>query len=113
MAIACVICLLPMEENTSNHMIPCGHCFHQACIIRWMKQRHRCPVCSAVTHENEISALFLNFEEGSSNLDPFVQANNQLKQQISNLNQQLTIQSNEITAMEVAHKQLLRKVSFP
>jgi hypothetical protein len=40
----CVICRLEMGIG-SGRKLPCSHCFHPACIERWICQQVRCPIC--------------------------------------------------------------------
>jgi ribosomal protein S27E len=42
----CLICRLPLDSENSR-MLPCGHCFHVECILRWANQKTTCPTCGA------------------------------------------------------------------
>lgn len=48
---SCTICLLDIFEHEehqlpSNAMVcPCGHVFHEECLLRWMEQKMECPTC--------------------------------------------------------------------
>ena len=43
----CVICMLPLSLDALQErmLTPCGHAFHNECLLRWMDIRHECPVC--------------------------------------------------------------------
>lgn len=56
--IECTICLSVFELGSSIRLLPCGHCFHTACIDAWLLHRSdepgacthavpRCPLCKA------------------------------------------------------------------
>ena len=45
---ACSICHEEMLANGSEAKLPCGHCFHKACVKRWLVAGHlRCPLCNS------------------------------------------------------------------
>ena len=39
----CCICL--DKNNQSWSALPCGHAFHQTCILTWTNYHQTCPVC--------------------------------------------------------------------
>lgn len=41
----CPICLC---AETDTILSPCGHGFHQDCVIQWLRQSDQCPVCRCV-----------------------------------------------------------------
>ncbi|XP_028938841.1 E3 ubiquitin-protein ligase RNF103 [Ornithorhynchus anatinus] len=42
----CVVCLEDFENGCSLMGLPCGHVFHQNCIVMWLAGgQHCCPVC--------------------------------------------------------------------
>ena len=43
----CVVCMLPLDLDAleGRMLTPCGHCFHNECLERWMAIRQECPVC--------------------------------------------------------------------
>jgi rubrerythrin len=48
----CIIChddLFPLYE----HFLPCGHCYHENCISRWLQNNRTCPTCRAVVQDFE------------------------------------------------------------
>ena len=45
---ACSICHEEMLANGCEAKLPCGHCFHKACVKRWLVAGHlRCPLCNS------------------------------------------------------------------
>jgi hypothetical protein len=40
----CIICRLPMSPEDSR-ILPCGHCYHQSCLLQWIGHRPECPLC--------------------------------------------------------------------
>lgn len=41
----CCICLMPYEDGSELHGLPCNHHFHAACISRWLRINATCPLC--------------------------------------------------------------------
>ncbi len=41
----CVVCLTDIALNELTVMLPCGHMFHDACVVAWLKRNNTCPVC--------------------------------------------------------------------
>ena len=39
----CSICLHPQEA--SSRAMPCGHTYHDNCLVPWLKQQRTCPQC--------------------------------------------------------------------
>jgi hypothetical protein len=39
----CPICLNPFEKEAK--FMPCGHYFHEDCLLTWLQQHHTCPDC--------------------------------------------------------------------
>lgn len=41
----CPICCLDWELGESAREMPCKHCFHEDCLMPWLKERNSCPIC--------------------------------------------------------------------
>ncbi|KAF6150793.1 hypothetical protein GIB67_020876 [Kingdonia uniflora] len=41
----CCICLSSYEDGQELHALTCGHHFHSACIVKWLKINASCPLC--------------------------------------------------------------------
>jgi E3 ubiquitin-protein ligase RNF115/126 len=44
----CPVCLTDMghgPEGATLREMPCGHRFHEACLLEWLRTKHTCPVC--------------------------------------------------------------------
>lgn len=44
---ACTICMEQPRAGEQLCRLGCGHCYHAACIKRWLQQKNSCPVCQA------------------------------------------------------------------
>ncbi|EQC39252.1 hypothetical protein SDRG_03457 [Saprolegnia diclina VS20] len=48
----CSICLEPWQHANvpalATVQLPCGHVYHEECVIEWIRQNANCPVCRAV-----------------------------------------------------------------
>ena len=42
---SCTICLEAQHVGDLAVKLPCGHCFHKACVWPWLVQHCTCPVC--------------------------------------------------------------------
>lgn len=42
---SCCICITDVALGESTVMLPCGHLFHDACVVEWLKKNNTCPVC--------------------------------------------------------------------
>ena len=41
----CSICLTSIDKDQDTILIPCGHLFHNQCIVKWLEMHNTCPVC--------------------------------------------------------------------
>jgi E3 ubiquitin-protein ligase RNF115/126 len=41
----CPICFNDWELNEEAKKMPCGHVFHEACLLPWLNTRNSCPIC--------------------------------------------------------------------
>ncbi|XP_063781113.1 E3 ubiquitin-protein ligase RNF103 isoform X1 [Pseudophryne corroboree] len=52
----CVVCLENFENGSLLMGLPCGHVFHQNCIVMWLVGgRHCCPVCRWASYKKKHS----------------------------------------------------------
>ena len=49
----CNVCLEMYKEGQISIKLDCGHCFHEACIVQWLKMRNTCPVCRHELESND------------------------------------------------------------
>lgn len=42
---SCSICMEQYARGDEVKTLPCLHCFHAACVDRWLREHHTCPVC--------------------------------------------------------------------
>ncbi|CAD8140966.1 unnamed protein product [Paramecium pentaurelia] len=62
----CCICLVNYEENDIIRETPCGHTFHDKCIIEWFKKNKSCPYCRLEFTEEEFQRLMLQKQTDTS-----------------------------------------------
>jgi len=67
---SCVICLNDYEDHEIITLLPCGHFFHQQCIILWLKDHNSCPMCRQDIPDDGWSES----EEESPNLEALIGA---------------------------------------
>lgn len=54
----CVVCLENFENGCLLMGLPCGHVFHQNCIVMWLAGgRHCCPVCRWPSYKKKSSHM--------------------------------------------------------
>ncbi|XP_017980977.1 PREDICTED: uncharacterized protein LOC18592345 [Theobroma cacao] len=41
----CSICLDEISDSEEVALMPCGHVYHDGCIVRWLETSHLCPLC--------------------------------------------------------------------
>lgn len=46
----CCICMCGYDYEQDVYLTPCKHCFHTACIARWLQKKRECPFCRAKTN---------------------------------------------------------------
>ncbi len=49
----CNVCLEGYLEGQLSIKLDCCHCFHDKCIIHWLKMRNTCPVCRHELESND------------------------------------------------------------
>ena len=50
---SCTICLMEVAKDEDTILVPCGHMYHEECIIKWFKLNNKCPVCRFELTENQ------------------------------------------------------------
>lgn len=41
----CSVCLTEISKDAETVLIPCGHMYHNQCILKWLEMHSTCPVC--------------------------------------------------------------------
>ncbi|XP_024007939.1 E3 ubiquitin-protein ligase CIP8-like [Eutrema salsugineum] len=41
----CAVCTDAMVMGEIGKKLPCGHCYHESCILQWLRTRNSCPLC--------------------------------------------------------------------
>lgn len=41
----CSVCLCELTKGEDSVLVPCGHLFHEICIMKWLELHNTCPVC--------------------------------------------------------------------
>lgn len=49
----CNVCLEEYKIGQISNKLDCGHCFHDKCILQWLKMRNTCPVCRTELESND------------------------------------------------------------
>ena len=44
----CSVCLVEYENGEVISQLPCGHAFHEQCIVEWLQIQAICPLCRGV-----------------------------------------------------------------
>jgi hypothetical protein len=80
----CIICQSMWSTNGEHRAVACkcGHMFGKTCILRWIQEKHSCPICKARLNTNDIIPLF--FEGSTSKL-----YKNELRKELAKENNEL------------------------
>lgn len=63
----CTICLETRESTVESwRALPCGHQFHEHCLLEWLLRSHRCPLCRCDLHAVYLSRNRLSPAAGQS-----------------------------------------------
>eukprot|EP00919_Chromeraceae_sp_WS-2016_P012301 GHVR01028731.1.p2 GENE.GHVR01028731.1~~GHVR01028731.1.p2 ORF type:complete len:172 (-),score=51.78 GHVR01028731.1:193-708(-) len=58
--VKCSVCQCDLTVRGKAKVMPCGHYFHQECIIEWLERHNTCPTCRSELpsekHDYDISA---------------------------------------------------------
>ena len=46
----CAVCLGEFRPDEGCRILPCMHCFHTACIDKWLARVESCPTCKQAVH---------------------------------------------------------------
>jgi hypothetical protein len=41
----CSVCMCEIEKDSETVLIPCGHLYHDPCLLKWLEMHNNCPVC--------------------------------------------------------------------
>ncbi|OQR92327.1 hypothetical protein ACHHYP_03827 [Achlya hypogyna] len=47
----CSICMTDESVEVTVFQLPCGHSFHERCIVRWLELKQTCPLCRYEAYE--------------------------------------------------------------
>lgn len=57
----CAICLESLRKNQRMCGLPCGHSYHESCILPWLfRDNHVCPTCRWPSNQRKQQQAFLN-----------------------------------------------------
>ena len=66
----CSICTELFEKDSVISAVPCGHTFHDHCLLRWGSQSKTCPQCRVrFTMKNFIKQLFFTYDADDGNAE--------------------------------------------
>ena len=49
---SCPICNIDYEVGEDLKSLPCGHCYHDECVLPWLEMKRTCPICRAELQDN-------------------------------------------------------------
>ena len=41
----CAVCRVELEKGEDAATLPCGHAYHEGCVLAWLERAKSCPVC--------------------------------------------------------------------
>ena len=41
----CAVCRVELEKGEDTATLPCGHAYHEGCVLAWLERAKSCPVC--------------------------------------------------------------------
>ena len=65
----CPVCLIDLSSEEKCTRMPCGHCFHEHCLLQWLRSHNTCPVCRFAVEPTEaprptpLSTVLQNWHE--------------------------------------------------
>ena len=49
----CAVCRVELEKGEDAATLPCGHAYHEGCVLAWLERAKSCPVCGSELEEGE------------------------------------------------------------
>ncbi|KAK6174922.1 hypothetical protein SNE40_013480 [Patella caerulea] len=114
MRVQCCICsyLLENKESVNIAATPCGHTFHEACLMPWIDRSGTCPSCrKECTRPDVIPKLY--FDDGEVDANGEDNETNQLIKEISDL--KMKLQQTKLVLnnqMSIVNKKLANQASM-
>lgn len=90
MRVCCAICSDLFEEISSIVSLPCGHTFHDFCLLQWLGQSKTCPSCRKHVTTKNMCRLFFEAVNGTEEVNP-----NKLQNDIQNLKADIHMKESE------------------
>lgn len=86
---SCSICLLEVNKGENTILVPCGHMYHEPCILKWFEVNNRCPVCrfdliefqNTSSQQNQQNLNFNTNGNSNSNNNPTPNSSRRYNQQ--------------------------------
>lgn len=71
MKATCVICSDILDGENTNVTTPCGHVFHEICVLQWLEYKSSCPACRQNINKHKLVKLFftISSEETQNSAD--------------------------------------------
>lgn len=67
----CAICMDDFKENDEAKRLPCSHCFHEDCILRWLRLHGTCPTCRVTLEtDNANNREYVNYRPNQQQQQP-------------------------------------------
>lgn len=64
----CTICRDTLHWGPHPQSLPCGHVYHESCIIIWLQNNSNCPFCRQTTTFEQLQRIFLQKPESDSSI---------------------------------------------
>lgn len=82
----CLICRT-VNENEKFSAVRCGHCYHTACIEKWLQESQTCPECKSVAKKESLIKLFAKFSDENDLRDEADKLSDEIKSKNTKIQQ--------------------------
>ncbi len=76
---SCSVCLTQVNRGEDSILVPCGHIYHNNCIMKWFEINNKCPICRYELRDNRSLNYSLNNSFNRGVIDTQRNGNNNLR----------------------------------